>query len=491
VVHRSVSQGKNICVLQLVDAVCRPPRDVYMEADLVGGTRATFAFAAQSSKIRKYYREDVELVRIELFFYPGLHHTIQLIDSDLLLMSWMQTNSRGQRLLCSHYRPCVVRSKDGRLPCVIYCHTNSGSRRDAEEIVFSLLPHGCTVFALDFGGSGLSDGEWVTLGAHEVYDVERVVQYLREEGSTSTIGLWGRSMGAVTAILYSCKDPSIAGVVADSPFSKLVDLMFELATNKDQGMSIPKPLARVAMGLMRRSVKRRAGFNIDHVSPVDIAPSSYVPTLFGHGKEDTFIPMHHSEKLFLAHGAEMKNFVAFEGDHNSIRPQYWYEQGLSFLLEALRVHELVGTEDEFEELLQTPPNASDGTINFHSGHGESKCGQRKGTQDAEETAPLSIPPAHEMRAPWDAQAVSHSSPFLHEEEELQRALALSLEESTLPSDGPLDEADEERQLEEALHASLQECSLSLPVEEDSQEAITQESPIEKKQSTLDDSKGTE
>eukprot|EP00890_Picochlorum_soloecismus_P001336 jgi/Picsp_1/2202/NSC_05666-R1_esterase lipase domain-containing protein len=438
---------------QLVDAVCRPPRDVYMEADLVGGTRATFAFAAQSSKIRKYYREDVEL-----------------------------KNSRGQRLVCSHYRPCVVRSKDGRLPCVIYCHTNSGSRRDAEEIVFSLLPHGCTVFALDFGGSGLSDGEWVTLGAHEVYDVEEAVQYLREEGSTSTIGLWGRSMGAVTAILYSCKDPSVAGVVADSPFSKLVDLMLELATNKDQGMSIPKPLARVAMGLMRRSVKRRAGFNIDHVSPVDIAPSSYVPTLFGHGKGDTFIPMHHSERLFLAHGAEMKNFVAFEGDHNSIRPQYWYEQGLSFLLEALRVHELVGTEDEFEELLcNVPPNENNGTVRLHSGHGESNCGQAKGTQDAEETTPLSIPPAHEMRAPWDAQAVSHSSPFLHEEEELQRALELSLEDSSLTTDGPLDEADEERQLEEALRVSLRECSLSLPVEEDTLEAFLQESPIEKKE----------
>lgn len=387
--------------------------------------------------------------------------------------------------MCSHYRPCVVRSKDGRLPCVIYCHTNSGSRRDAEEIVFSLLPHGCTVFALDFGGSGLSDGEWVTLGAHEVYDVEAVVQYLREEGSTSTIGLWGRSMGAVTAILYSCKDPSIAGVVADSPFSKLVDLMFELATNKDQGMSIPKPLARVAMGLMRRSVKRRAGFNIDHVSPVDLAPSSYVPTLFGHGKEDTFIPMHHSEKLFLAHGAEMKNFVAFEGDHNSIRPQYWYEQGLSFLLEALRVHELVGTEEEFEELYKTPPNQHGGTINSQPGSGESDRRQAKCTQDTEETTTLSIPPAHEMRAPWDALAVSHSSPFLHEEEELQRALALSLEESTLSSDGPLDEADEERQLEEALRASLQECSLE---EKTHETFLLHEPPTDNNETGEDDSK---
>ena len=32
-------------------------------------------------------------------------------------------------------------------------------------------------------------------------------------GSTSTIGLWGRSMGAVTALLFSQRDPSVAGMV--------------------------------------------------------------------------------------------------------------------------------------------------------------------------------------------------------------------------------------------------------------------------------------
>lgn len=42
---------------------------------------------------RKYYRQDVTL-----------------------------TNSRGQKLQASHYRPCVVTSADGRLPVVVYCH---------------------------------------------------------------------------------------------------------------------------------------------------------------------------------------------------------------------------------------------------------------------------------------------------------------------------------------------------------------------------------
>ena len=39
------------------------------------------------------------------------------------------------------------------------------------------------------------------------------IQHLRALGTVSTIGLWGRSMGAVTALLYSQRDPSIAGVV--------------------------------------------------------------------------------------------------------------------------------------------------------------------------------------------------------------------------------------------------------------------------------------
>ena len=54
----------------------------------------------------------------------------------------------------------------------------------------------------------------MTLGAHEVDDLEVAVAHLRENYPHSTIGLWGRSMGAVTALIYSSRDPSIAGVVS-------------------------------------------------------------------------------------------------------------------------------------------------------------------------------------------------------------------------------------------------------------------------------------
>ena len=40
--------------------------------------------------------------------------------------------------------------EEGPFPCVVYCHCNSGSRRDAEEAVILLVPQKISVFCLDF-----------------------------------------------------------------------------------------------------------------------------------------------------------------------------------------------------------------------------------------------------------------------------------------------------------------------------------------------------
>lgn len=69
----------------------------------------------------------------------------------------------------------------------------------------------------------------MTLGAHEVNDLGVAVEYLRSRFTDCTIGLWGRSMGAVTSLLYSQRDPSIAGIV--SPI-KLLDLNLVLISGQ-------------------------------------------------------------------------------------------------------------------------------------------------------------------------------------------------------------------------------------------------------------------
>lgn len=43
----------------------------------------------------------------------------------------------------------------------------------------------------------------MSLGYYEQDDVAAVVEYLKANMRVSSIGLWGRSMGGVTALLYT------------------------------------------------------------------------------------------------------------------------------------------------------------------------------------------------------------------------------------------------------------------------------------------------
>ncbi|XP_019230217.1 PREDICTED: uncharacterized protein LOC109211170 [Nicotiana attenuata] len=251
-----------------------------------------------------------------------------LLDEEFMLKGkWYQRkdlevkNSRDDVLKCTHYMP-LIRPEGKPLPCVIYCHGNSGCRADASEAAIILLPLNITVFTLDFSGSGLSGGEHVTLGWNEKDDLRAVVEYLRTDGNVSLIGLWGRSMGAVTSLMYGAEDPSIAGMVLDSPFSDLVDLMMELVDTYK--IRLPKFTVKFAIQYMRRAVLKKAKFDITELNTIKVAKSCFVPVLLGHAVDDDFIQPHHSDRVFEAYMGD-KNIIKFEGDHNSPRPQFYFD----------------------------------------------------------------------------------------------------------------------------------------------------------------------
>jgi alpha-beta hydrolase superfamily lysophospholipase len=86
---------------------------------------------------------------------------------------------------------------------IVYLHCFNGSRIESCKFAEQVLRNGVAFCAFDFAGSGLSDGEYVSLGHFEQEDVEIVVADLRTEKRFTEIALWGRSMGAVTALLYA------------------------------------------------------------------------------------------------------------------------------------------------------------------------------------------------------------------------------------------------------------------------------------------------
>ncbi|XP_013742834.2 uncharacterized protein LOC106445754 isoform X4 [Brassica napus] len=269
-----------------------------------------------------------------------------LLEQEFLLKGrWYQRkdlevkNIRGDVLKCSHYMPLEL-PQDRPLPCVIYCHGNSGCRADASEAAIVLLPSNITIFTLDFSGSGLSGGDYVTLGWNEKDDLKAVVEYLRTDGNVSLIGLWGRSMGAVTSLMYGAEDPSIAAMVLDSPFSDLVDLMMELVDTYK--FPLPKFTIKFAIQYMRRAVQKKAKFDITDLNTIKVAKSCFVPVLFGHAIDDDFIGPHHSERIYEAYIGD-KNIIKFEGDHNSPRPQFYFDSINIFFHNVLQPPEVVGT----------------------------------------------------------------------------------------------------------------------------------------------------
>nr|XP_043612348.1 uncharacterized protein LOC122584191 [Erigeron canadensis] len=244
-------------------------------------------------------------------------------------------NKRGHSLKCTHYMPfCRQQEAEEILPCVIYCHGNSGCRADANDAALILLPSNITLFTLDFSGSGLSDGNYVSLGAHESHDdLNVVVSYLRTNQRISRIALWGRSMGAVTSLLYASQDPSIAGMVLDSPFSNLFNLMLELV-HLYNIRRLPKFTVKVALQYMRRVIQKKAKFDIMGINPLKVAPKTFIPALFGHAKGDKFIQPHHSDLIFNSYAGD-KNMIKFDGDHNSSRPQFYYDSVSIFFYNVL------------------------------------------------------------------------------------------------------------------------------------------------------------
>jgi pimeloyl-ACP methyl ester carboxylesterase len=279
---------------ELWKAIIRPPRDIYQLSDL--GPKEFML-----SKV-KYKRTDLVLV-----------------------------NERGLRLQCSHFEPVEI--KTDKIPCVIYMHGNCSSRCEALPQISTVLGLGATLFCFDFSGSGLSDGEWVSLGFYEKDDLKCVIEYLRSLSRISRIALWGRSMGAATALLHVPREPSLAGIVLDSPFSDLRLVADELA-HLFLGSNVPGFILSLGISMVRSSIKSRAQFDIDELSPISHVSNAYVPALFAAADQDTFIKPEHGKTLFEKYAGD-KNFILVPGDHNSPRPRFFQDSVFIFLQTVL------------------------------------------------------------------------------------------------------------------------------------------------------------
>lgn len=284
---------------ELSQVIIRPPRDIYHDDDLGPEKFSLYG--------KNYKRSDITIY-----------------------------NQKNLKLNCSWWEPFDEEREFNQLPCVIYLHGNSSSKAEATIEAKIFLPMNVTLFAFDFAGCGKSEGDFISLGWYEKNDVKCVVEFLRKTNKVSTIGLWGRSMGAVTALMYGDEDPTVAGLVLDSPFSSLKMLVEEIVKDK---ISLPNFILNQAISMVKSSVQKKAGFSLDEIEPINYAKRCFIPALFVSAQGDNFVKPHHSKILYDIYQGD-KNLVNIEGDHNSIRPKFFKDSAGIFFYNTLRVAEI-------------------------------------------------------------------------------------------------------------------------------------------------------
>lgn len=235
-------------------------------------------------------------------------------------MDFVVRNRRGLNLMCSQWRPSFAEDTS-QLPCVVYLHGNSSARVDVVKTrsLTVLGAAACTVVAFDFSGSGLSEGDWVTLGYFEQHDVADVLAYLRSNGMANRYLLWGRSMGAASALLYAERYPNsdLCGLILDSPFCSFKRLAKDLVTQGE--VNVPGFLVNGALSMLRRSVRKRTRCDLKTVAPIDRARHIQCPSLFIAARKDVMVRPSHGEDLSGAVGGASL-FITCRGAHNTSRP---------------------------------------------------------------------------------------------------------------------------------------------------------------------------
>jgi len=276
-------------------SIIRPPRDDYSE-DQLG--ESVFVY-----KGKTYLRKDYNILNKQGFF---------------LKTSFVEPDEDS--------RPME------EMPVVIYLHGNSSSRLEGLKVAPELLKRDINLFVIDFAGCGLSEGEYISLGWHEKDDVKIVVDFVEKLPGVSKIGVWGRSMGAATALMYNHSDDRISAACYDSPFSEFTKLAKELCRKQ---IKIPNFVLDTALAFIRNTIKKKNDLDIYKLQPLLYAPKTSTPGFFVHAMNDELIPLEHSLNLVEAYLGD-KSLNVCEGTHNSNRQKHIIEKNREIFRKIFR-----------------------------------------------------------------------------------------------------------------------------------------------------------
>ena len=276
-------------------------------------------------------------------------------------------SKRGYLMMCSFFRADLSKRIPYVRPVIIYLHGNSSSRIEGTKLALFLLNKGFDLFVFDFPGSGKSEGEYISLGYYEKEDVGNIVDFVEKFPGVGKIGIWGRSMGAATALMYSHKDKRIKAQCIDSPFANFRDLAIKLCKKH---VYIPEFVINTIIYFLKKTIRKKNDLDIDNLKPLDFAKLSKTPAFFIHAMKDDLIPYEHTIQIYENY-AGIKSINITEGDHNTTRQKHLINKIISFfskyLDENYKEDNINEEYEESEELSEEDEDISNSLSNHISG----------------------------------------------------------------------------------------------------------------------------
>jgi pimeloyl-ACP methyl ester carboxylesterase len=188
-------------------------------------------------------------------------------------------------------------------PCLVYSHSHSGNRLEAAALFEAAIEH-FSLACFDYLGYGLSSGAHCTLGLKEQAELEAVISDVRARFGFKSVYVWGRSMGAVAALLLGPRLQAglCQGLVLDSPFSSTKEMVARGDQLYNVLESVPNFVLYLLFMPLGTKIKEVTGHDVLEIDISALVKQLALPAYFIVGHRDKVAGCKHVAGLFDSYG---------------------------------------------------------------------------------------------------------------------------------------------------------------------------------------------
>ena len=189
-------------------------------------------------------------------------------------------------------------------------HGYGGSHYDSYSYSKIFEERGYDILAIDLRAHGESEGDYLTMGLNEHYDILKWIERLLKLNRNYKIVLFGISMGASTVCM------TIGETLPNNVICAIEDCGYDNANNQLKYVYSKTKFVKLFYKIFYNYTLKSKGIDLKKIDAVEKLKSSKIPVLFIHGDKDDFVPTAMVYKLYEAVSQSRRDiYIAKDASH--------------------------------------------------------------------------------------------------------------------------------------------------------------------------------